>query len=41
MNPVLFFIAAFFSGVVVADGMVIDKIYHPYVQESEQELEFR
>jgi len=24
-----------------ADGMVIDKVYHPYVQATEQELEFR
>ncbi|MDC0088505.1 hypothetical protein OAI12_00645 [Porticoccaceae bacterium] len=41
MNLVVFFIAAFFTGIVTADGMVIDKIYHPYVQETEQELEFR
>ena len=27
--------------VTQADGMVIDKIYHPYVQPLEQELEFR
>jgi hypothetical protein len=26
---------------VVADGVVIDKIYHPYVQPLEQELEWR
>jgi len=29
------------SGVCLADGIVIDKIYHPYVQPQEQELEFR
>jgi len=28
-------------GVCLADGVVIDKIYHPYVQPHEQELEFR
>jgi len=34
-------IALLLSTVSVADGIVIDKIYHPYVQETEQELEFR
>jgi len=29
------------SAEVEADGMVIDKIYHPYVQPLEQELEWR
>lgn len=29
------------SGPGVADGIVIDKIYHPYVQPLEQELEWR
>ena len=33
--------AVLLSNLVAADGMVIDKIYHPYVQETEQELEFR
>jgi hypothetical protein len=28
-------------GLSVADGIVIDKIYHPYVQPLEQELEWR
>ena len=32
----------FFSqGVVIADGSVIDKVYHPYVQPEEREIEFR
>ena len=26
---------------VVADGSFIDKVYHPYVQENERELEWR
>ncbi len=29
------------STVTAADGIVIDKVYHPYVQATEQELEFR
>jgi len=29
------------SGQTLADGIVIDKIYHPYVQPLEQELEWR
>jgi len=29
------------SGQILADGFVIDKIYHPYVQPLEQELEWR
>ncbi len=30
-----------YSGHCLADGIVIDKIYHPYVQPLEQELEWR
>lgn len=29
------------SGQCLADGLIIDKIYHPYVQPLEQELEWR
>ena len=29
------------SNLALADGNIIDKIYHPYVQPTEQELEFR
>ncbi len=31
----------FWAGQGLADGIVIDKIYHPYVQPLEQELEWR
>ena len=31
----------FWTGQSLADGFVIDKIYHPYVQPLEQELEWR
>jgi len=31
----------FFAPALFADGLVIDKIYHPYVQPLEQELEWR
>lgn len=31
----------FYQGSVIADGTKIDKIYHPYVQPEERELEFR
>lgn len=31
----------FYSGLSIADGAVIDKIYHPYVQPLEREIEFR
>ena len=34
-------IAVLCSGQSFADGVVIDKIYHPYVQPLEQELEWR
>ena len=30
-----------FASTVAADGIVVDKIYHPYVQPLEQELEWR
>ncbi len=29
------------SGFAMADGVVVDKIYHPYVQAQEQEIEWR
>lgn len=37
----VFISALLLSTISTADGIVIDKIYHPYVQETEQELEFR
>ena len=30
-----------YQGPVVADGSTIDKVYHPYVQPEEREIEFR
>ena len=30
-----------YHGLVAADGSTIDKVYHPYVQPEERELEFR
>ncbi|MFT5140664.1 MAG: FTR1 family protein [Lysobacterales bacterium] len=31
----------YLPGLILADGFVIDKIYHPYVQATEQEIEWR
>ncbi|XPF93971.1 hypothetical protein ACM9HF_18460 [Colwellia sp. RE-S-Sl-9] len=33
--------ATFTSPIVLADGMVVDKIYHPYVVANEQSIEWR
>ena len=41
MKITVFIITLLLSSLSAADGMVIDKIYHPYVQQTEQELEFR
>lgn len=44
MRNVLFLLSLIFvslSPQLLADGIVIDKIYHPYVQPLEQELEIR
>jgi len=43
VNAVLLIMTAMTAapGVCLADGVVIDKIYHPYVQPNEQDLEFR
>ncbi len=30
-----------YSGTALADGRVVDKVYHPYVQPYEQEFEYR
>jgi len=30
-----------FTGIVYADGVVVDKVYHPYVLPNEQEFEWR
>ena len=30
-----------FCGAALADGRVVDKVYHPYVQPYEQEFEYR
>ncbi len=38
---VLFFILTIFSNVAMADGVVVDKVYHPYVLPNEQEFEWR
>jgi hypothetical protein len=39
----LFFLSLlyFCQSAVIADGSVIDKVYHPYVQPEEREIEFR
>ena len=34
-------LAIIFSHVVVADGVVVDKVYHPYVLPNEREFEWR
>ena len=34
-------LVALMSGRVLADGLVIDKVYHPYVDALERELEYR
>lgn len=42
-HSVIIFLAALIAGpgVCLADGIVVSKIYHPYVQPLEQELEWR
>ncbi|PCI17762.1 MAG: hypothetical protein COB62_07320 [Piscirickettsiaceae bacterium] len=37
----LYYLIALFSCAAVADGSVIDKVYHPYVQPLEKEFEWR
>ena len=37
----LFCLICCYQGAVVADGTAIDKVYHPYVQPQEREIEFR
>jgi hypothetical protein len=34
-------ILVFFSNAAIADGVVVDKVYHPYVLPNEQEFEWR
>lgn len=41
LTPVLSSVLAFTSVTVFADGMVVDKVYHPYVIANEQEFEWR
>ena len=38
---VLFIMLIIFSGHAFADGIVVDKVYHPYVLPNEQEFEWR
>lgn len=38
---VLFIMLIIFSGNVLADGIVVDKVYHPYVLPNEREFEWR
>ncbi len=40
-RPLALGLLVFWAGQGLADGIVIDKIYHPYVQPLEQELEWR
>lgn len=42
MRATLFFlILLIYSGKAFADGMVVDKVYHPYVMPNEREFEWR
>jgi len=38
---IIFFIVASYSGLIFADGGAVEKVYHPYVQPFERELEWR
>jgi hypothetical protein len=40
-SRVLFIVLVIFSTNVFADGMVVDKVYHPYVLPNEREFEWR
>lgn len=40
-SRMLFIILILFSTKVLADGMVVDKVYHPYVLPNEREFEWR
>jgi len=37
----LWLVLSSYSALVMADGRVVDKVYHPYVQPYEQEFEYR
>lgn len=41
MNKILAVLLALFAVNCLADGMVVDKVYHPYVTVNERELEWR
>jgi hypothetical protein len=41
MNKFFMFILIVFSANVSADGVVVDKVYHPYVLANEREIEWR
>ena len=41
LRPTVFGLGLLWFGSAAADGVVVDKIYHPYVQPLERELEWR
>ena len=41
MNKILAVLLLLYASTIVADGMVVDKVYHPYVLANEKEFEWR